>query len=80
MVKIKLTRTGKKHHPMYRIVVVEAREKRDGKYVESLGHYNPTSNPKTIVLDLVKYDEWIKKGAQPTLTVASLEKKMRKSA
>lgn len=77
MVKIKLTRTGKKHHPMYRIVVDEARNKRDGKYIENLGYYIPTTTPKTITLDLEKYDAWLKKGAKPTLTVAALEKKVR---
>lgn len=80
MVKIKLTRTGKTHQPMYRIVVKEARDRRDGKYIENLGYYIPTTTPKTIHLDLVKYDAWIKKGAQPTVTVAALEKKVRKTA
>lgn len=74
MLKIKLSRTGKKHEPSYRIVVIEAREKRDGKYVENLGYYIPTSTPETISLDLERYNAWLQKGAQPTLTVANLAK------
>lgn len=80
MVKIRLTRTGKTHQPSYRIVVVEENTKRDGEYLVSLGHYIPTTTPKTIVLDKKEYDAWIKKGAQPTPTVASLVKKYEKSA
>lgn len=70
MLKIKLSRTGKKHEPHFRLVVIEARDKRDGKYVENLGHYNPVS--KEFVLDTPRYEDWIKKGATPTETVASL--------
>lgn len=73
MLKIKLSRTGKTHQPSYRIVVVEAREKRDGRYIENLGHYSPLT--KQFSIDNNLYGEWIKKGAQPTLTVASLVKK-----
>jgi small subunit ribosomal protein S16 len=72
MLKIKLARFGKRGQPHYRIVVNEARDKRDGSYVESLGHYAPTQNPKTLIVDLPKYDAWLVKGAQPTETVASL--------
>ncbi|HKY74398.1 MAG TPA: 30S ribosomal protein S16 [Patescibacteria group bacterium] len=80
MVRIRLTRTGKSHQPSYRIVVTEQLSKRDGQYIAKLGHYLPTTNPKTIVLDKVAYDAWIKKGAQPTTTVASIVKKYEKSA
>ncbi|PWU22896.1 30S ribosomal protein S16 [Candidatus Cerribacteria bacterium 'Amazon FNV 2010 28 9'] len=73
MLKIKLSRTGKTHQPSYRIVVVEAKSKRDGKYVENLGHYNPVT--KDFVVDTAKYGTWLTKGAQPTLTVANLLKK-----
>lgn len=75
MLKIKLSRTGKTHEPHYRIVVVEDRTKVSGKYVEKLGHYNPVS--KELVLDMTKFEEWKKKGAQPTLTVANLAKKLK---
>jgi len=80
MVKIRLTRTGKQHQPSYRIVVVEENSKRDGEYIEKLGHYIPTTTPKTIVLNKVAYAAWIKKGAQPTTTVASIVKTYEKSA
>lgn len=72
MLKIKLTRLGKKAEPRYRIVVNEARDKRDGAYVAKLGYYQPTKNPKELVLDLKAYDAWVKKGAQATETVAFL--------
>lgn len=73
MVKVKLSRTGKKHQPSYRVVVVEARSKRDGEYIENLGTYNPLS--KELVLNKEAYDAWIVKGAQPTLTVDSIVRK-----
>lgn len=76
MLKIKLSRIGKTHEPHYRIVVVEDKSKLSGKYVENLGHYNPIS--KELVLDMVKFADWKKKGAQPTQTVANLAKKQAK--
>lgn len=76
MLKIKLSRTGKTHEPHYRIVVVEAKSKRDGKYVENLGHYSPLN--KELVLDMVRFNDWKTKGAQPTETVATLAKRMSK--
>ena len=75
MLKIRLTRTGKKNQPSYRIVVKEARSKRDGKYTELLGYYNPLTDPATIKLDKDRYQSWLKKGAQPTDTVRRLAKK-----
>jgi small subunit ribosomal protein S16 len=77
MLKIKLARFGKKGQPHYRIVVNEARDKRDGSYIANLGHYAPTQSPKQLTLDLKAYQEWITKGAQPTPTVASLAKKVQ---
>lgn len=76
MVKLKLTRIGRTHQPHYRIVAVEENDKVGaGKYIEKLGHYIPTSTPKVLELDMVKYNAWIKKGAVPTPTVASLARK-----
>lgn len=75
MLKIKLARFGKKKQPHYRIVVNEARDKRDGKYVALLGHYAPTQTPKILTVDLENYKLWVKKGAQPTETVESLIKR-----
>lgn len=72
MLKIKLTRLGKKKEPRYRIVVNERRDKRDGSYLESLGYYHPAEQPKALKLDLKAYDAWIAKGAKPTATVAFL--------
>lgn len=72
MLKIKLARFGKRKQPHYRIVINEARSKRDGAYVDILGHYAPTQQPKTLEIDVDAYKSWIKKGAQPTDTVASL--------
>ena len=80
MVKIKLVRIGRKAQPDYRIVVIEEREKRNGRYTDNLGHYNPAREPKVLVLDKTKYEAWIKKGAQPTLSVANLVKKHEKSS
>ena len=72
MLKIKLARFGKRKQPHYRIVVNEARDKRDGQYVDLIGHYEPSVTPKTLQIDMVKVEEWLKKGAQPTDTVQSL--------
>lgn len=74
MLKIKLTRLGKKSEPRYRIVVNQARCRRDGEYVAQLGIYQPTMSPKVLQLDLKAYKQWLKKGAQPTETVAFLAK------
>jgi small subunit ribosomal protein S16 len=75
MLKIKLARFGKKKQPMYRIIVNEARSKRDGEYVASIGRYAPTENPKVLEIDLKEYAAWLAKGAQPTETVAALVKR-----
>lgn len=69
MVKIKLARTGKKNQPSYRIVVQEARAKRDGRVIEILGSYRPTRNPRELQLDKARYRFWIERGARPTSTV-----------
>ena len=78
MLKIKLSRFGKKHQPSYRIVVAEACSKRDGKYIELLGFYNPLTEPKTIKIDKKKYHQWLNKGAQPTDTVRRLVERSKK--
>lgn len=75
MLKIKLARFGKKNQPHYRIVVNEERSKRDGQYNQALGIYAPTQKPKTLEVNIELYKEWLKKGAQPTPTVASLVKR-----
>lgn len=72
MLKVKLARFGKKGQPFYRIVINEARDKRDGKYIEKVGHYAPTQTPKVLEVDVERYQYWLSKGAQPTETVAAL--------
>lgn len=80
MLKIKLSRLGKKHHPFYRIIVAEARSKRDGKYLDLLGTYDPNTDPATVKLNLQTYEQWITKGAKPTETVANLYKKQKRQS
>lgn len=72
MLKIKLARFGKRGQPHFRIVVNEAKSKRDGQYVAKLGEYAPTHQPKILTIDLKAYEAWLAKGAQPTETVAAL--------
>lgn len=71
-IKIRLSRVGRKNLPAYRIVVANTRDKRDGKYLELLGHYNPSMNPQSFDYDKKKYEEWISKGAQVTDAVKKL--------
>ncbi len=75
MLKIKLARFGKKNQPHFRIIVNEARSRRDGEYMAQLGSYAPAETPKLLEIDMKEYNEWLKKGAQPTDTVASLAKR-----
>lgn len=74
-VKIRLTRTGKKKAPSYRVVVADERYPRDGRFVEELGYYNPMTNPAEFKIDAEKATAWLAKGATPTETVKSLLKK-----
>lgn len=73
MLKIRLRRTGKRNQPSYRIVIAEARSKRNGKYVESLGNWNPKTGETKI--DKKRYHYWLKHGAQPTERVRKLHEK-----
>ncbi|HAT83868.1 MAG TPA: 30S ribosomal protein S16 [Clostridiales bacterium] len=72
MVKLRLTRMGATKAPFYRIVAMDSRKARDGKYIDQIGFYNPVSEPKQIVIDADKAKEWLAKGAQPTDTVMGL--------
>ena len=72
MLKIRLKRLGAKKNPTYRIIVINSTTKREGRPVQELGHYNPKT--KVMKLDKVSALEWVKKGAQPTETVAYLIK------
>ena len=79
-VKIRLARHGAKKAPYYRVVVADARARRDGRIIEEVGRYNPLTEPATVKFDLEKIDRWIKDGAQPTETVARLLKTAREEA
>jgi small subunit ribosomal protein S16 len=72
MLKIKLQRIGKKGQPQYRIVVREDRMKQGGMSVAEIGYYNPLTKPAIFELDAKQYQEWLKKGAQPTDTIRQL--------
>ena len=71
-VKIRLQRHGKKGKPFYWVVAADARSKRDGKYLEKIGTYNPNTNPATIELNLDSAVKWLHNGAQPTDTAKAI--------
>jgi small subunit ribosomal protein S16 len=71
-VKIRLMRVGKKKQPTYRVVVADARNARDGRSHETIGHYNPRTDPVEVSIDAEKAKQWLAKGAQPSDTVARL--------
>ena len=71
-VRIRLTRVGGRKNPIWRVVVADQRSKRDGRVIETVGHYNAQTHPSTIVLDEVKVKDWLARGAQPTDTVKKL--------
>ena len=71
-VKIRLQRHGKKGKPFYWVVAADARSKRDGKYLEKIGTYNPNTNPATIDLNLESAVQWLHNGAQPTDTARAI--------
>jgi len=76
MVKIRLRRVGRKHKPIYRIVVADSRSPRDGKFIEIIGHYNPLTDPAAVDINEEKALKWLSYGAQPTDTVYSLLRKL----
>ncbi len=71
-VKIRLARTGAKKAPFYRVVVADSRARRDGRFIEILGRYNPRMQPSVVELDVEKTREWVSKGAQMSETVEKL--------
>ena len=73
--RIRLKRTGRKKAPHYRIVVAESSSPRDGRFVANLGHYNPRTQPATLVVDQAQARTWLSKGATPTDTVETLLKR-----
>jgi small subunit ribosomal protein S16 len=79
-VKIRLARHGAKKRPFYRIVVADSESPRDGRFLETVGTYNPLSHPAQVVLNGERVQHWIQQGAIPTDTVRSLLKKQGASA
>ena len=71
-VKIRLMRMGKKKQPTYRVVVADSRSPRDGRIIETIGHYNAQTDPSTIVIDEERARSWLARGAQPSNTVKKL--------
>ena len=71
-VKIRLTRTGKKKQPSYRVVVADSRSPRDGRYIEQIGRYHPLEDPSVIVIDNDRANYWLSVGAQPSDAVRKL--------
>ena len=76
MVKIRLQRVGAKKIPSYRLVVADSRAPRDGAFIGIIGHYNPLTEPETVVIDEEKALYWLRQGAQPTATTARLLSKL----
>jgi small subunit ribosomal protein S16 len=78
--KIRLSRIGAVHNPVYHVVVAEARSRRDGRPVEVLGTYAPQAKKESLILDAVRADYWLSKGAVATDTAKGLIKKAKKAA
>ena len=73
-VRIRLTRVGATKQPTYRLVVADSRSARDGRAIDTIGHYNPRTDPIELVVDAAKAKDWLAKGAQPSDTVKRLFK------
>lgn len=71
-VKIRLQRYGSKKRPFYRLVAADSRSPRDGRYLEIIGTYNPTTDPASVKIDSEKAQKWLNEGAKPTDTVKNL--------
>jgi small subunit ribosomal protein S16 len=82
MVSIRLSRAGAKKRPFYHVVVTDSRNRRDGRYIERVGFFNPVGrdHEENLRIDLERVDYWIGKGAKPSERVASLLKAQRKAA
>ena len=71
-VRLRLTRVGARKNPVWRVVVADQRSPRDGRVIETIGHYNAQTNPSTIVIDGERAKSWLARGAQPSGTVRKL--------
>ena len=82
MVSIRLSRAGAKNRPFYHLVVTDSRNKRDGRYIERLGFFNPvgTDSEENLRIDVERVDYWIGQGAQPSDRVKSLLKRHHKAS
>ena len=80
MVTLRLKREGTKDKPYYRVVATDSRSRRDGRFIEAVGTYDPMKKENNTKLDLEKIDGWIANGAKPSETVASLIRKARRAA
>ena len=80
MVRIRLRREGSLNNPYYKVVVADGRSPRDGKFIEIIGNYDPKVKDANSNIDLNRADYWVGKGAQPSVTVASIIRKARKAA
>ena len=76
MLRIRLRRVGAKNQPSYRIVVADSRAARDGAFVEVIGHYNPRTDPPTVVMDEERARKWISQGARPSDAVERMLKNL----
>jgi len=79
VLKIRLRRMGSKGDAFYRVVVSDSRSTPGGRFVETVGTYDPGTDPATVRLDLARIDEWVRKGAHPSETVKSLVERARAS-
>ena len=73
-VKIRLRRMGQKKAPFYRIIVADSRSPRDGRFIEEIGTYDPSTDPSTFKVDVEAAKKWLANGAQPTDTVSKIFK------
>jgi small subunit ribosomal protein S16 len=77
VLSIRLSRVGKKKQPFYRVVVIDKRKARDGRFVEIVGTYNPLKNPPDVQLDAERVKHWLGHGAQPSDTVRSFIRRQK---
>ena len=78
-VRVRLTRVGSKKNPIWRVVVADQRSPRDGRFIETIGQYNPQTHPSTIRIDEERLQHWLARGAQASNTVKQLMKAQMKS-
>ncbi len=72
MVKIRLVRVGRKHKPSYRIMVADAKSANKGRFIDNIGHFNPRTDPESIVVKADRAVHWLSQGAQPSAAVARI--------